>query len=83
MASTQINHTLGCGGPIPNQTTLTDLATLYEDVANGTLLNATNRATFYSLMAGKAQFLLEGYDWTHLWDTDIPNIIEQEAPANR
>jgi hypothetical protein len=31
-------------------------------------------------MAGKAQFQLEGYDWTGLWSTDIPNIINQEAP---
>jgi hypothetical protein len=78
---TQINHIIGCGGPIPNQTTLTDLATLYEKVANGTLLNATNKATFYGLMPGRAQFLFEGYDWTGLWSTDIPNIINQEAPA--
>ena len=40
----------------------------------------TNRDMFYSLMAGKAQFHLEGYDWTGLWDTDIPNLINQEAP---
>ncbi len=36
---THINHIIGCGGPIPNQTTLDDLGTLYEKVANGTLLN--------------------------------------------
>jgi hypothetical protein len=81
MNSTHINHIIGCGGPIPNQTTLDDLGTLYEKVANGTLLNATNRSTFYSFMAGKAEYQLEGYDWTHLWDTDIPNLINQEAPA--
>ncbi len=80
MNNTHINHVIGCGGPIPNQTTLDDLGTLYEKVANGTLLNAANRSTFYSLMAGKAEYQLEGYDWTHLWDTDIPNIINQEAP---
>jgi hypothetical protein len=77
---THINHIIGCGGPIPNQTTLDDLGTLYEKVANGTLLNPTNRSTFYSFMAGKAQYQLEGYDWTGLWTTDIPNIINQEAP---
>ncbi len=81
MNNTHINHIIGCGGPIPNQTTLDDLGTLYEKVANGTLLTPTNRSTFYSLMAGKAQFQLEGYDWTGLWSTDIPNIINQEAPA--
>ncbi|HTP08326.1 MAG TPA: serine hydrolase, partial [Anaerolineae bacterium] len=80
MSNTHINHIIGCGGPIPNQTTLNDLGTLYEKVANGTLLNAANRSTFYSLMAGKAEYQLEGYDWTGLWSTDIPNIINQEAP---
>jgi hypothetical protein len=81
MAQTHINHIIGCGGPIPNQTTLDDLGTLYEQVANGTLLTPTNRSTFYSLMAGKAEYQLEGYDWTHLWDTDLPKIINQEAPV--
>ena len=38
MADSSINHVFGCGGPIPNQTTLNDLATLYRGVANGTLL---------------------------------------------
>jgi hypothetical protein len=80
MSNTHINHIIGCGGPIPNQTTLDDLGTLYEKVANGTLLNAANRSTFYSLMPGKAEYLLEGYDWTGLWSTDIPNLINQEAP---
>ncbi len=80
MNDTHINHVIGCGGPIPNQTTLDDLGTLYEKVANGTLLTPTNRSIFYSLMAGKAQYQLEGYDWTGLWSTDIPKIINQEAP---
>lgn len=80
MNNTHINHIIGCGGPIPNQTTLDDLGTLYEKVANGTLLTPTNRSTFYSLMAGKAEYQLEGYDWTGLWSTDIPHIINQEAP---
>lgn len=80
MANTQINHVFGCGGPTANRTTLTDLGILYEGVADGTLLNATNRATFWSLMPGKAQFQLEGYDWTGLWMTDIPNMINAEAP---
>ncbi len=81
MTNTSINHVIGCGGPIPNQTTLDDLAVLYQGVANAALLNATYRSLFYSLMAGKSEFLAEGYDWTHLWDTDIPAIISQVAPA--
>jgi hypothetical protein len=81
MTNTHINHVIGCGGPPPNQTTLADLGTLYEKVANGTLLNSSDRATFYSLMAGKSEYLLEGFDWTGLWLTDIPNLINQEAPV--
>jgi hypothetical protein len=81
MTHTAINHIVGCGGPVPNQTTLDDLGLLYEGVANGTLVNPTYRDVFFSQMAGKAQFNTEGYDWTGLWGTDIPAIIKQEAPA--
>ena len=80
MAHSSINHIIGCGGPIADQTTLDDLALLYEGVANGTLLDDANRAIFYSQMAGTGQFNAEGYDWTHLLDTDIPQIVDQEAP---
>jgi hypothetical protein len=81
MSNSSINHVIGCGGPVPNQTTLDDLSLLYEGVANGSLLDASHRATYFSLMAGKAQFKAEGYDWTGLWSTDLPNIINQEAPV--
>ncbi len=81
MTHTSINHIVGCGGPIPNQTTLGDLALLYEGVANATLVNTTYRDMFFNHMAGKAQFTSEGYDWTGLWSTDIPAIIKQEAPT--
>ncbi len=81
MPHTAILHIIGCGGPIPDQTTLDDLATLYEGVANTTLVDATHRDMMFSHMAGKAEFQTDGYDWTHLWDTDLPNIINQEAPA--
>jgi hypothetical protein len=81
MAYSSINHIIGCGGPVPDQTTLDDLALLYGGVANGTLLNDATRTIFYSQMAGTGEFNGEGYDWTHLVDTDIPNIIDQEAPA--
>ena len=46
-----------------------------------TLVDATRRDLFFSQMAGKAEFAAEGYDWTGLWSTDLPNIINQEAPA--
>jgi hypothetical protein len=81
MQNTQINHIIGCGGPTPDQMTLADAAVLYEGVANGTLLTPANQASFATLMAGKAQFKAEGYDWTHLWDTDIPAMIAQAAPS--
>jgi hypothetical protein len=81
MPSTQINHIVGCGGPVPDRLSLTDIAALYEGVANGTLLAPANQATFVSLMAGKGEFQAEGYDFTHLWDTDIPAMIAQAAPS--
>jgi X-X-X-Leu-X-X-Gly heptad repeat protein len=81
MQNTNINHIIGCGGPVPDQLTLADAGVLYEGVANGTLLTPANQSSFASLMAGKAEFQAEGYDWTHLWDTDIPAMIAQAAPA--
>ena len=66
---------------MPDQLTLADAGTLYEGVANGSLLTTANQATFYSLMAGKAEFAAEGYDFTHLWDTDIPAMVAQAAPG--
>ena len=80
LLNTNINHIIGCAGPVPDQMTLADAATLYEGVASGTLLTPTNQASFYSLMAGKGQFQSIGYDFTHLWDTDIPAIMAQSAP---
>lgn len=81
MQNSQINHIIGCGGPVPDQLTLADAATLYEGVANGTLLTPANQTKFASLMAGKGEFQSEGFDFTHLWDTDIPAMIAQAAPA--
>ncbi|MCU0862576.1 MAG: class A beta-lactamase-related serine hydrolase [Planctomycetes bacterium] len=50
MASTNINYTIGCEGPLPeSQLTLRDIATLHETVANGYL--GSQRQTFYDLMA--------------------------------
>ena len=81
LLNTQINHVIGCAGPVPDQMTLLDGATLYEGVASGALLTPSNRALFYSMMAGKSQYQSVGYDFTHLWDTDIPAIIAQSAPS--
>jgi len=81
MTDSSINHVFGCGGPIPNQTTLDDLATLYRGVVNGTLIDLYDRELFYFQMAGTYMFMQLGWDWTHLVDTDIPLIINQEAPS--
>jgi hypothetical protein len=45
------------------------------------MLDSTHQQIFYNQMAGTAQFEAVGYDWTHLVDTDIPIIIDQEAPT--
>jgi hypothetical protein len=81
MQNSRINHIIGCGGPTPDQLTLTDAAALYEGIANGTLLAPANQTMFASLMAGKGEFQSEGFDFTHLWDTDIPAMIAQAAPG--
>ena len=81
MKHTKFNGYVGCGNQPRNTFTLDDAGLLYEDVANQTILDATHRGDFYSSMAGRAQYESEGYDWTAVWDNDIPNIINQVAPA--
>ncbi len=80
LTHTAILHVVGCGGPPSNQTTLDDLGSLYENVALANTVDAARRSLFFANMAGKAEFLAEGYDWTGLWSTSIPAIIQQEAP---
>jgi hypothetical protein len=69
MSDTSINHVIGCGGPTPNEITLHDAGLLYEGVANGSLLNASHRETFYSLMGGQ--------NWG-----PVTQMVEEEAPAS-
>jgi hypothetical protein len=78
--NTSINQIIGCAEP-PDDFTLDNAGTLYQGVATETFLNARDRGIFYSNMAGRAQYESEGHDWTGLWSTDIPNIINQVAPA--
>ena len=80
MTDTAFHEYVGCNGN-PNMLTLDDAGTLYADVAKQDVLNAKNRGIFYSNMAGRAQFESEGYDWTSVWSTDIPNLIDKVAPA--
>ena len=81
MTNSSINHIIGCGGPVPDRMTLVDAGVLYEGSANGTLIQATNVDLFHSFFPGRGQFMVEGNDWTGIWDTDIPNMIAAEAPA--
>jgi hypothetical protein len=81
MGASSINHVIGCGGPPENRLTLADAGVLYEGSADGTLVDAANREQFHNFFAGRGQFEVEGYDWTGIWDTDIPNMIVQEQPA--
>ena len=49
--NTRIRHTIGCGGPDPNETTLEDLSLMVEGVQNGSLIhNSTLRSRFFSTM---------------------------------
>jgi hypothetical protein len=81
MTSSSINHVIGCGGPPQNQLTLVDAGVLYEGVANGTHITPANVDLFRTFFAGRGQFMVEGYDWTGIWDTDIPNMVVAEAPV--
>ena len=81
MTDSGFHEIVGCVGTTADELTLDDAAVLYGGVANQDLLNAKNRGIFYSNMAGRAQFESEGYDWTSVWSTDIPNIINQVAPS--
>jgi hypothetical protein len=81
MKNSGFHEIVGCIGTTPDSLTLDDAGVLYEGVANQTLLNTYDRGIFYSNMAGRAQYYSEGYDWTGIWDSDIPNIINQVAPA--
>jgi hypothetical protein len=72
MASTSVNHVIGCGGPTPNELTLRDISELHEDVANGYLLG--QRETFYELMPSSLGFPTWGTD-------DLSTRINTEAAA--
>jgi uncharacterized protein (TIGR03437 family) len=68
----------GCN--IPGVATLNDLGILYEGVVSGAYLSSA-RPTFLGLLAGKAQASAETSDYAHIWDTDLPAMIRQEAPS--
>jgi hypothetical protein len=49
MQNTEVNHHIGCGAP-PNETTLRDLAELYERVETEAILDAASRQEFFANM---------------------------------
>jgi hypothetical protein len=70
MTHTFYQHRDGCGGEAvahPNRLTLNDAAKLYGGVADGSLL-PTNRAAFYSVMAGGGV------------GSSLKKIAQEEAP---
>ena len=74
LTGTHLNHYPGCGGPPANQLTLADAGTIYEGIANGTLLSATNRPELYSRMPAQAG------DFTGI-QSAVNAIVDAEAPA--
>jgi hypothetical protein len=80
MTSSNLNGIIGCANPL-NDYTLHDGGVIYEGIANGSLLDSTHETSLFSMMAGKAEVIAEGYDFTHVWDTDFPSIVAAEKPA--
>jgi hypothetical protein len=79
MTDSSINQIIGCVNP-PDTYTLADAGLIYEQVADGTLLDAAHKSTLFSVMAGKAEYAAEGYDFIGIWTTDFDNFLAQEAP---
>jgi hypothetical protein len=50
LTATKFNHNIGCGGPVANRTTLTDLGRIYEKVELGSPLGGTYRTRFLTNM---------------------------------
>ncbi len=72
MSRTSVNHVIGCGGPVPNELTLTDICELHTDVANGYL--GAVRDEFYTLMA-------DGLGFPTWGSADLGARINTEAAA--
>jgi len=79
MTNTSINHTpLGCGGAAvanPNDMTLEDAGMLHERVANGIILDAPTRETFYDLMQSEDTPAASQWWFT----TSLRDLIYEEA----
>ena len=76
MASTELNHTLGCGLDAwnnPNRLTLRDAGTLYQGIENLSLLDGTHRDLFYGVM--------QNQDTVGPWwfTSDLFDTVDEEA----
>ncbi|MDE3090352.1 MAG: serine hydrolase [Chloroflexota bacterium] len=85
MTHTRVNHTIGCGDQARlnhNTMTLQDAARLIEGVASASLLDAASRATFFSMMSGKQEYLETGSDPQGIWEPNLRLLVEAETPAD-
>jgi hypothetical protein len=71
MASTNLNHYPGCGGPTANQLTLANAGLAYEGIS-GTLLTSQSRSDLYERMPAEAG------DFTGIQNA-VNVIVDQEA----
>lgn len=70
LTATKFNHNIGCGGPIPNRTTLTDLGKIYERAQLGNPLNATGQTRFFGNMAS-----------SNGTNSSLCDVVKQEAAS--
>jgi hypothetical protein len=63
-----------------NTTSLTDLGTIYEGVADSSLISGAVRDHFYDNMSGRQQFEQFNFDFTGIWPK-LLTMTSQEAPA--
>ena len=62
--------------------TLVDAARLFEGVADGALLDAADRQTFFALMSGEQQYNKTGSDPAAIWNPAMRMLVQQEARAD-
>jgi beta-lactamase class A len=77
-------NVIGCQAPSAanvddNTTSLFDLATIYEGVADASLLTGSFRDTFYERMSGREMVEDEHYDFTGVWGK-VKQIVDDETP---
>ena len=69
-ANTNLKHTIGCGAEAlanPNETTLTDMTTLYRKAFTGNLLTAERRQHMWARMPNSPKMLKDLAQWEAVW----------------